>query len=185
MSLPDTLIVPYFEYLTDTPDEELAKMSLQLENDSVNPMDLKKRLAYEITAAFHDVSTAAAAQENFERVVQRRDLPEEMPEFNFTLYLGDMYLFGPPEVLEEPAGAPLSKLPTLLHHAGLASSVTEAKRLLSQGAYELVSPSGETQKLSPAYPITSFQVGDVIRRGRRRFVRLVDLQSPYADPLSS
>ncbi|HZA21896.1 MAG TPA: tyrosine--tRNA ligase, partial [Dehalococcoidia bacterium] len=47
MSLPDTLIVPYLEYLTDLPEEELASMSHALEQDSVNPMELKKRLARE------------------------------------------------------------------------------------------------------------------------------------------
>ena len=79
MSLPDPLIVPYFDYLTDAPEEELAAMSRDMAAERVNPMELKKRLAGEITGFFHDAAAATAAQERFERVVQRRALPEDMP----------------------------------------------------------------------------------------------------------
>ena len=173
MSLPDQLIGSYFEYLTDMPEQELAGLSHDLTTGSVNPMDLKKRLARDITAQFHDGAAANAAEEHFERVVQRRDLPEEMPELNLPPYKGNVYISGPPEILEEPAGAPMPKLPMLLHAAGLASSMTEAKRLLSQGAIELIRPTGGPQKLSADYPVENLQAGDVIKRGNRRFVRLV------------
>ena len=73
MSLPDSLIMPYYEYLTDVPDGELAEMRRAMASDGANPMDFKKGLARHITATFHDAAAAAAAQSHFEQVVQRRD----------------------------------------------------------------------------------------------------------------
>ena len=158
MSLPDSLIVPYFEYLTDTEDQELEEMSQALASDSINPMELKKRLAREITAAFHDQPTAHAAQENFERVVQRRDIPEEIPEFH----------------LPQTSDGQEQLLSKLLVSAGLASSNSEVKRLINQKAVQLIRPSGETEVLESDSSGPSLQAGDVIKVGRRRFVRLTD-----------
>ena len=82
MSIEDGLIVRYFELLTDLPTESLSDLESDLAIDSVNPMEHKKRLAWEITCQFHDAVAADAAQQNFERVVQGRSLPEEIPEFS-------------------------------------------------------------------------------------------------------
>ena len=174
MSLPDQLIPSYFNFLTDTSEEELSAISQDLATGSVNPMQVKKRLAREITAQFHDGPAADAAQQHFERVVQRRDLPEDMPDFEFRPYTGQTYTSGPREILDDPTGAPAAALPLLLSAAGLASSNNEAKRLLSQGAIYLIRTTGEPQKLSADYPVTNLQSGDVLRRGNRRFVRLVE-----------
>jgi tyrosyl-tRNA synthetase len=156
MSLPDELIVPYFECLTDVPDKELASMSQDLSRQTVNPMNLKKRLAWEITATFHGQQTANAAQERFERVVQRRDLPEDIPEF-------------PLPSAGDGEGRPLSRL---LVAAGLAPSNSEARRLINQRAVELIRSSGETLTLTGDAPDLQLQSGDVIKVGKRRFVRL-------------
>jgi tyrosyl-tRNA synthetase len=158
MSLPDELIVPYFEYLTDVPDQELAAMSEDLSRQTVNPMNLKKRLAWEITATFHDQAAANSAQEHFERVVQRRDIPEDIPEF-------------PLARAGDGEGRQLSRL---LVAAGLAPSNSEARRLINQKAVELVRSSGETQTLADNLLDLELHPGDVIRVGKRRFVRLTD-----------
>jgi len=163
MSLPDELIVPYFEYLTDAPREELSAFSHDLSAGSVNPMDLKKRLAREITAQFHESAAADAAQENFERVVQRRDLPEEIPEF------------------VEPSLVPsfeneTRRLSNIIFDAGLASSTTEAKRLIKQGAVQIIAgPAGESRTLDRDDRAAGLGLEHrtVIKVGRRRFVRLI------------
>ena len=172
MSLPDELIIPYFDYLTDMPDNELAAMTHDLDSEAVNPMSFKKQLALEITGQFHSRDSADAAEANFERVVQQRDLPQEIPEVKLSTYLGESYISGPPELLDEPAGAPVSKLPMLLTAAGLASSNSEAKRLLRDRAIELIRPSGESLTLSTDHPMGNLQPGDVLKRGKRHFVRL-------------
>ena len=154
MSLPDDLVISYFEYLTDLPDEELAAISRDLAGQAVNPMQVKKRLAWDITAQFHDRWAADAAQENFERVVQRRDIPQDIPEFR----------------LPADGRQPLSRI---LVASGLVSGSSEAKRLISQGAVELIPVSGGSPTRAEGDQTLEFRDGDVIRVGKRRFVRLV------------
>jgi tyrosyl-tRNA synthetase len=179
MSLPDTLIVPYFEYLTDTPEEELAEMLLVLRASagptavlpslrtdegvrlyppdskaSINPIELKKRLAWEITATFYDRQTANAAQENFERVVQRRDLPEDIPGYPLVKAEGQRWS-------------------TILVDTDLATSTSEAKRLINQGAVYIITPSGESSRLSGDSQAIQLEPGTTIRAGRRKYISLV------------
>ena len=151
MSLPDNQILPYSEYLTDIADDEISEMRAELAAGSVNPMELKKRLARELVAQFHDADAATNAERNFERTVQGGQMPDDIPEFALPA----------PDAL---AGMRLSRL---LVDAGLASSAGEARRLISQGAVQI---DGERVSEDSAAGI---EVGAVLRAGRRRYVRLV------------
>ena len=160
MSIGDNQIVNYFELLTDLPNAALADVESDIERDSVNPMEHKKRLAWDITNQFHDAASADAAQAHFERVVQGRNLPEEMPE----LSLADLR-----QRSDTPEGA--IRADRLLVAAGLAASNAEARRLLSQGAVEFLPASGESSRVDGERALISPAAGDVLRAGRRRFVR--------------
>jgi tyrosyl-tRNA synthetase len=83
MSLPDHLIVDYFTLVTRVPAEEVEEIGRQLQERSVNPMDLKKRLAREIVSQYHGAEAAEHADERFTRVFQRRELPDEALEAVF------------------------------------------------------------------------------------------------------
>ena len=164
MSLPDELIVPYFEYLTDAPQEELTSFSSDLAAGSINPMDMKKRLAREITTQFHESAAADAAQENFERVVQRRDLPEEIPEF------------AEPS-LDRSFDGQSRRLSNIIVDAGLATSAAEAKRLINQGAVQLITESaGDARTFERDERASGLGLAhrSVLKVGRRRFVRLIN-----------
>ena len=154
MSLPDSLILQYYEYLTDVPNADLAAMGQAMESDSANPMDFKKGLARSITATFHDTAAASGAETQFEQVVQRRDLPDDIPECR----LADV--------------AELS-INQLLVRTELVASASEARRLVSQGAVEIIYSSGDRATVAAGAPLPALAAGDVIRAGRRRFVRLV------------
>ena len=154
MSLPDSLILQYYEYLTDVPNADLAAMGQAMESDSANPMDFKKGLARSITATFHDTAAASGAETQFEQVVQRRDLPDDIPECR----LADV--------------AELS-INQLLVRTELVASASEARRLVSQGAVEIIHSSGDRATVAAGAPLPTLAAGDVIRAGRRRFVRLV------------
>ena len=154
MSLPDSLIAPYYEYLTDVSDADIAEMQRAMADASANPMDFKKELAHRITATFHDADAAGAAQAHFEQVVQRRDLPAEMAEFR----------------LADAAGLPINRL---LVAAGLASSNAEARRLIGQGAVEIIRADGGARVAVASGDAPALAAGDVVRAGRRRFVRVV------------
>jgi len=147
MSIPDPLIVNYLELLTDVPDEEMGELKRGMESGGVNPMGLKKRLAREIVARFHSPEAGGEAETAFERVFQRRELPEEISEF----------------VLPRE-NVPLGMV-SLIVQAGLAPSRSEAKRLIAQGAVEL-----DGQRVTQdSWP---YHEGSVLRVGKRRFVRL-------------
>ena len=154
MSLPDELLLQYFQYLTDVPDDEIAAMGDSIANEESNPMDFKKQLARIITETFHDAPAARAAEAQFERVVQRRDLPDEMPEYSLA-QAGDV------------------AINRLLVQAELVASNGEARRLVGQGAVEIIRPGGDRVTIVAGDPPPPLAPGDVIRAGRRRFVRLV------------
>src|SRR5579885_2345627 len=80
MSLPDELMIPYFEYCTLVPLPEVRGLEAALREGRVHPRDLKKRLAREITAIYHGAEAARAAEQEFERVFSGREVPEEIPE---------------------------------------------------------------------------------------------------------
>ena len=160
MSIGDGQIVNYYELLTDLPSDGLSDLSRDLSQDAVNPMEHKKRLAWDITSQFHDPASADAAQAHFERVVQGRSLPDEIPELSI------MELR---ERADTPDGA--IRADRLLVAGGLVESIAEARRLLAQGAVELIPSSGEPNRIEDDRATILPTVGDVLRAGRRRFAR--------------
>jgi len=81
MSIPDNLIIDYYELLTDITDAEISEFKQMLTGPSANPMDLKKRLAREIVEQFHGTELAGEAESHFEKVVQRKEAPKDIPEY--------------------------------------------------------------------------------------------------------
>ncbi len=157
MSIADGQIVRYYELLTDLPAAALSDVRRDLAQGSVNPMEHKKRLAWDITSQFHDADAADAAQAGFERVVQGRGLPDDMPEYS-------------QEAIIKSSGGNLLRM---LVDVGLASSVSDARRLMSQNAIEVIHPDG-TRTLLIVGKGAEINPGDVIRAGRRRFVRITE-----------
>ena len=152
MSIPDTLIMDYFELVTDVPGEEISEIREQMNSGSVNPMDIKKRLAHEIVLQFHGKESADKAEEYFSRLFQKREMPREIPEHAFPAgYIGD----GLYEV----------DITTTLLKEGIVKSNSELKRLLSQRAIEL-----DGNKVSNN--IIQARHGSILRIGRRNFVRI-------------
>ncbi|MCI0844515.1 MAG: tyrosine--tRNA ligase, partial [Chloroflexi bacterium] len=137
MSVSDDQIMSYFEYLTDVPMEELAAITNDLKNDALNPMEPKKRLAWDVTSQFHDKDAADAAQSHFERVVQGGDVPAEIPEVS----LAELRSQG---VIENDT----VRVDDLMLAAGLAPSKAQVKRLLAQGAVERTPLDGSPQAVT-------------------------------------
>jgi tyrosyl-tRNA synthetase len=109
MSIPDKLIVRYYELLTDASPEEIAAVK----SGTVHPMEAKKRLARMIVAEYHDEKAAEAARDYFESKFQRREVPRDIPVFKL--------------------GQPLW-ICELMKQLRFAPSTSEARRLLGQGA---------------------------------------------------
>jgi len=148
MSIRDDLILQYFELVTDVPDKELAEFRRALADNAVNPMELKKRLARELVTQLYDENAARGAEANFERVHQKGDIPEEMPEYHTS------------------AAATVIEVPRILVEAALVNSHSEAIRLIRQGAVQ-VDGKKITDHRIPA------KNGSIIKAGKRRFVKIV------------
>src|SRR3990172_572479 len=63
MSLVDSVIVEYFTLTTDVPDAEIAEIQRALQAGTINPRDLKMRLARDVVSQFHGSAAARTAEE--------------------------------------------------------------------------------------------------------------------------
>ena len=149
MSIPDSLIVDYLELVTDVPDEEIAEFKVQMTNQSVNPMVVKKRLAHEIVAQFHGAKAAGEAEGHFAKVFQKGEVPDEAVV-----------------MLNAPVGLK-STLSVELTKAGLTKSRSEARRLLAQGAIE-----ADGKPVTEDIDVSTLKPGSIIKVGKRRFAKI-------------
>ncbi|MCX5994691.1 MAG: tyrosine--tRNA ligase [Chloroflexi bacterium] len=164
MSIPDDLLMDYFELLTDVTDKELAEFKQQLSAQSVNPMILKKRLAKEIVAQFHSAGAAGEAEAHFEKVVQGREPPVDIPECELSFEALENRL--PAHlILPHPTGYRFANAVDVICGAELAKSRGEARRLILQGAVEIDGQrvTGDT---------VSIKEGSVIKVGKRLWKRI-------------
>jgi tyrosyl-tRNA synthetase len=196
MSLPDELIMDYFELITDVPDEELAEFRQQMADNSINPMELKKRLAREIVGEFHSTDDAEKSQGNFEKVVQRKELPNEIEELHISFdrlreqaiskgYLsrelggttveiakdenGDSLDFAVWEVGTQSINHVHFHVAEFLHLSGIVNSRSEAKRRVEQRAIDI--DGMKVESLDDFKPIRN---GSILKVSKRRFVKIIN-----------
>jgi tyrosyl-tRNA synthetase len=153
MSIPDPLILDYFELVTDVPEQEIAEFKKQLKTCSVNPMGLKKRLAHEIVRQFHSRQAADEAEEYFQARFQTRELHKI--EVTDSISIKDRV-----EVIL--AG----DMPRWLVDNRFADSMGEAKRLLAQGAVRIIRADGTVQMVKDQK--VTLEPGNKIKVGKRR-----------------
>ena len=147
MQVPDKLIVKYFELATDILPEELDKVKEQMA-DGCNPKDCKVLLAKSITRLYHSEEETADAEQFFREAFTNKAVPELVDVLQVVLESGTLYDCVRPLV-----------------NAGMVSSGAQFRRLLSQGG---VKKNGE-QIDTLEEPV---QTGDVLKVGKRNFVRV-------------
>ena len=154
MSISDQMMETYFELTTDVPLEEVRALMEGISSGSVNPKDVKRRLAREVVTIYHGEAAAHEADAEFERVHARHQMPESMPEV---------------AIPAETAREGRIWICKLLVLAGMAKGTGEARRLVEQGAVWL----GENRCTSADTDVELAALsGTVIRVGNRRFARL-------------
>ncbi len=154
LSIPDTVIYDYMQLATAIPPPELAEVKRQLERGSVNPRDLKRRLARELVALYHDAAAAQAAEEEFDRIFKKKDIPDEMPEVSITTERGAAGII------------------RMLVEAGMVKSNSEARRLVEQGGVSVdgVRVDDPATNIVLNHPV-------VLKAGKRQFARITGSQS--------
>ncbi len=155
MSIKDDLIAKYFTLLTDVDEAEVDRYRaalLEMEEhqdpgDPFHPMRIKKALARSIVTEYHDAEAATIGEEHFEKVVQRKEIPDEIPLRTF----------------------PEERLPAFSVVAGCSgSSSSEARRLVQQGAVRL-----DGNRISdPAQEISLGSNEQTLQVGKRKFFRI-------------
>jgi tyrosyl-tRNA synthetase len=149
MSMSDDVMPLYFEVLTDAPLDEITELKGELAAGGGNPMDWKKRLAREVVSQFHSPADAEAAQAAFERQFQRRELPEEIPEFAIDQAMS---------VVDFAVAA------------GMANSKSEARRIMEGGGVYIITDGSKARVDDPSRLIDPAET-PIVQVGKRRFAR--------------
>ena len=152
MSIPDDMIIRYFELLTDISIERLDQMKEKLASDDFNPMQLKKELAHEIVEEYHSEEDAVKARQEFESVFSKGNLPEDIPVIEIAesdLEEGELWIV------------------KLVAATGLVDSNSQARRMIKQGAVTIDDKKYEKINLD-------IKVEDemIIQIGKRRFAKI-------------
>ena len=147
MSIPDTLITRYYSLLTDVSQAELVNMDKEIESASVNPRDIKMKLAHLITEEYHGKEGADKAQEEFINVVSNKGIPEDI------------------ESVKIESGV---NILDLLVNIKFVQSKGEAKRLIQGGGVKL-----DGEKVSDMTLVLTSEMNKVLQAGKRKFAKLV------------
>ncbi|MFO7951251.1 MAG: tyrosine--tRNA ligase [Bacillota bacterium] len=149
MSIADDLMEEYYRLATTLSSGEVNFILEDIKNGNLHPRDAKMRLAREIVSLYHGADAAKKAEENFKQVFQKGEMPEEMQVFEFE--------------------APAEIVPVMVE-SGLASSKSEARRLIKQGGVKI---NGETvSAIDLTLDQDKGEDGLVLQVGKRKFARV-------------
>lgn len=148
MSIPDKLILRYYELCLDYYDELLKNVKKRLKSGE-NPMDLKLELAEGIVRQYHSDRDAKRERVEFIRVFSKEEAPKDIEEF-FIKKDKEIWIV---EVLD---------------NAGLVKSRGEARRLIEQGALRI-----DGEKINDFSLNISIKNEVILRLGKKRFLKLV------------
>ena len=118
MALHDGLMPHYFEWATDLPQSEVRQLLAALAQGELHPRDAKERLATQVVTELHSAEEAASAAEAFRKTFRDGARPAEAVALS-----------------SAPAGDPA--IERVLVHLGIAKSLGEARRLVTQGGIRI------------------------------------------------
>ena len=145
LSIPDKLISKYFEYCTRIDDIESVKSSLK--DGTGNPRNLKRRLACELVSIYHNSELALKAEEDFDKLFIKKDIPDNIPEVNLKSN---------------------KKLIDIMVSNNMVSSNGEAKRMIKQGAVKL-----NDKKVVDIHIEISSGKNIILKVGKRKFLKII------------
>lgn len=147
MEIPDELIVKYYELLTDVSEEKIEEVKKILEDQSVNPRDIKMDLAKEIISLYHTEEEVEQAEERFKMIFQMGQKPKDMDTVTVSKDGFDLI--------------------STVVDKGLVSSKSEFRRLLIQGGVKVNDVKIEKESELP-------KEGElVVQVGKKRFIKII------------
>lgn len=152
MSIPDEAMSQYFRLATRLPIAEIEEMEAGLRSQKLHPKVLKHRLAREIVTLYHGVDAAHEAQQYFENVFQKKEIPDSVPE--------------------QTPRATRQRLDHLLVELELADSASAAQRLVESGAVRL-----DGAVMGDWHAEITLHDGMIVQVGKRHFRKI---RQPFA-----
>jgi tyrosyl-tRNA synthetase len=167
MSVSDTLMLRYYELLTDITPNALAMLKNDLAGGRKHPRQVKEDLGVELVARYHGQNAARQAAGEFAHIFREKGVPEEIEEVNLAkkasaLRLGIDYFINFGGVLVESYF-----LPHIMVASGTAASTSEARRLINQGAVKV-----DGEKVTDVNKELSPGESHLLQVGRRRFKKV-------------
>jgi len=159
MSINDTLMMRYYEMLTDLRQSEVDALAAEIAAGTLHPMDAKKRLARTITADFHGAEAATRAEENWVAQFQRGEVAADLE--SVTIAGTDVGY---------SAETPTVRVDKLLVALGLAPSASEAMRKVKEGAVQI----GDAVFASPRFDIATLPASFAVRLGKRAKIAVIE-----------
>ena len=147
LSIPDNMIEKYFLLAANADEKKMDEVKKSLSDTQVNPRDIKRELARKIVEIYHSENLAKKAEETFDKIFIKKDIPEDIPEVKLdedTLIVDVLTLYA------------------------LATSKSEARRLIDQGAVKI-----NDQKCIDRDQIIIKDESLVIKVGKRRFLKII------------
>ncbi|MEK7575775.1 MAG: tyrosine--tRNA ligase [Patescibacteria group bacterium] len=145
MSIPDSIMMKYFTLLTDVSKEELKAIKEKMKLLSLNPRDAKMRLAYEIVKNYHGEKETDKAQENFIKIFQKKEIPDNISE------------------IKTKKG---KELLDIFIENKIISSKSEFRRLMKEGAIDV-----DGKNIKNAHYVIEKEV--IIKIGKKKFVKII------------
>ncbi|KYQ86628.1 MULTISPECIES: tyrosine--tRNA ligase [unclassified Thermoactinomyces] len=152
MSIPDELMLKYFELVTDLTVDELDGLKQALEQEKLHPRDAKMRLAHTLVRMYHGKEAADEAQRHFQTVFQKGSLPDEIPEVILA---------------EEDLEQGKIWVVALLSKLGLVASNGEGRRMIQQGGVRI-----NQEKVTDIQAQIQVEDGMVVQVGKRKFAKV-------------
>ncbi len=155
MSIPDSMIPRYYRLCSTLPIDEIDAIDQAFEEGTADPYELKRALGRNIVDLYHGEGEGQKAQDAFDQVFKKNELPDDIEEKHVELTLNDEGLVYLPGVMAE---------------AGLVQSAGEGRRAIDGGGVKI---NGEA--VAPkSYNVEADLLKDaVLQVGKRRFVKLV------------
>ena len=149
MSLPDAAMEEWFVLAAGWKEAAAGALIAEVAAGKRHPSEAKRLLAREVVSIYWGTEAASAAEEAFDALFRRGEVPEEV------------------DAVAVPFDVDVIQLPELLESAGLVGSRSEARRLIQQGAVKV-----DGEKLTEHAVASDDLVGKILQVGKRRFVRV-------------
>ena len=149
MSIPDKIMLEYYEHIGDVNKEEFTKIKEGLESGNFHPNEAKKQLAEKIVSFFHGEKSGQEMRAKFEDVFKRKQVPEDIPEYEFERG---------------------KDLVTTLFESGLLPSKGEVRRMVKQNAVRFM--DGDKVQ-DPDLTLDDSFAGKIVKVGKRKFLQLL------------